>query len=70
MNTRKPLRPANLKDLLTEVLNRLGEFSDEQLEDLSMATNQHLFDRDCQNDNYGDYDIAPDYEDRDEDTEC
>ena len=56
MNTRNPLRPANLRDLLSEVLRHLGEFSDEQLEALSMATNQHLFARDCQN---GEYDDVP-----------
>lgn len=64
MNSRKPLRKENLKDLMSEILDRLHELTDEQLEALSIAADQHIFDRDTAKGAYRDMyysDLAENY---------
>ena len=52
MNSRAPLKTDDLQDLVSRLLERIEECTDEQLDRLSMSADQHLLDRAVKNGMY------------------
>lgn len=53
MNSRAPLRAENLKEFVQEVLDRLPEMSEQDLERIATSAEQILFDNDV--DEFGNF---------------